>query len=76
MHDDESDEYETEIGMNRVPDVQDGQGGERASSRQQESEMYKSAREDTTRRVAGCSGFDVSARHWSTIPIAQVCTRH
>jgi hypothetical protein len=34
MHHDESDENEADVGMNRIPDVQDGQRGERASSRQ------------------------------------------
>ena len=31
MHDDESDENEADVGMNRVPDVQDGQCGKRAT---------------------------------------------
>jgi hypothetical protein len=34
MHHDQSDENESDVGMNCVADVQDGQGTERASSRQ------------------------------------------
>jgi hypothetical protein len=34
MHDDKSNESKADVSVNRVPDVQDGQRGERASSGQ------------------------------------------
>jgi hypothetical protein len=34
MHHDQSDEGEADVGMDRVPDVQDGQRGKRARRRQ------------------------------------------
>ena len=44
MHDHQSDERETDVSMNRVPYIQDGQRGERTSSAQQEPEVNERAR--------------------------------
>jgi len=62
MHDDESDKHEADVGMNRVPDVQDRQRRERARSRKEKSEVHEPARPDASRGVTGSGEFGFRAR--------------
>jgi len=65
MDDDQSGKCKADVGMNRVPDVQDGQRREHASSGQQQSEMYAPARPETRRGVTRCREF--AYRHVDTV---------